>query len=82
LHLFSQNQFEKAIGNLSKIADVNVVAVREDALIHLNEESKAPINLQHNNSYKTTERIKLIKHAKRLGFNSTEIRKLLVFWNK
>jgi DNA-binding transcriptional MerR regulator len=32
--------------------------------------------------YKITERIKFIKHAKRLGFSLNEIKKLLVYWNK
>ena len=64
------------------IADVNVVAVHEYRPINLSDESMEPITLQRKNLNITTERIKLIKHAKRLGFNSTEIRELLVYWNK
>jgi hypothetical protein len=42
----------------------------------------APIMVHSKHLDKTIEKRKFIKHAKRLGFNSSEIRKFLVYWNK
>ena len=33
-------------------------------------------------AHKSLERILLIKHAQKLGFNLDEIREFLAFWNK
>ena len=33
-------------------------------------------------AHKTLERMLLIKHAQKLGFNLDEIRQFLAFWNK
>ena len=74
-----KNQLEATIGYLSKITDVNVGEVLEYQLMSNTNEPKAPTTAHIKHSYKT---IKLIKHAKGLGFNVKEIRKLLVFWNK
>ena len=77
-----KNQFEVSIGYLSKIADVNVGAVLEYQLISFTDEPIVPTTVHRKHSYKTNKRIKLIKHAKNLGFSLNEIKKLLVYWNK
>jgi DNA-binding transcriptional MerR regulator len=76
------NQRVITFGHLSKIVDVNAGTVREYQRINLTEVSMAPITGYRKHLYKITERIKFIKHAKRLGFNLNEIKKLLVYWNK
>jgi len=53
--------------------------VLEYQLMSNTNEPKAPTTAHSKHSYKTN---KLIKHAKGLGFNMKEIKKLLVFWNK
>ena len=77
-----KNQFEITIWHLSKIADVNVGTVRDYQLLNSTEESMVPITGYRKRLHKTAERIKFFKHAKRLGFNLNEIRKMLVYWNK
>jgi len=42
----------------------------------------APITVHRKHLDKTIEKRQFIKHAKRLGFNSSEIRKFLGYWNK
>ena len=74
-----KNQFEVTIGYLSNITDVNVGEVLEYQLMSNTNEPKASTTVHSKHSYKT---IKLIKHAKGLGFSVKEIKKLLVFWNK
>jgi len=76
-----KNQFEVTIGYLSKIADVNVGAVLKYQLKSFTDEPIVPTTVHHKHSYKINERIKLIKHAKELGFSLKEIKKLLVYWN-
>ena len=77
-----KNQYEITNGHLSDIADVNVGAVREYQLMSLTDEPIAPITVHRKRPYKVNERIKLIKHAKNLGFSLNEIKKLLVYWDK
>jgi hypothetical protein len=76
------NQFEITNGHLSKIADTREGAVLENELIRLTDEPIEPKTVHHKQSYNKNERIKLIKHAKKLGFSLIEIKKLLVYWNK
>ena len=76
------NQFEITNGHLSKIADTRVEAVLEYQLKSLTDEPIEPKTVHHKHSYNKNERIKLIKHAKELGFSLIEIKKLLVYWNK
>ena len=73
-----KNHFEVTIGYLSKITDVNVGEVLEYQLMSNTNEPKAQTTEDSKHSYKI---IKLIKHAKGLGFSVKEIKKLLVFWN-
>jgi hypothetical protein len=82
LQLFSEDQFDKNTSHLAKIVDINVAAAREYRLTTLNEKLMAKITVDSKHLHTTTQKIKFFKHAKRLGFNLTEIRKLLVFWNK
>ncbi len=53
--------------------------VLEYQLMSNTNEPKASTTVHSKHSYKI---IKLIKHAKGLGFSVKEIKKLLVFWNK
>jgi DNA-binding transcriptional MerR regulator len=73
---------KKNTSHVAKTVDINVAAAREYRLITLNEKLMAKITVHPRHLHTTIQKIKFFKHAKRLGFNLTEIRKFLVFWNK
>ena len=75
-----KNQCEISIGHLSKIAGVDIGTVLYYQRIGLIDKPMTLPTGDCKYSNKTTENIKYINRAQKLGFNLKEIKSLLIYW--